>query len=170
MDREAWRATVHGVAESRTRLSDWTELNWTEESKHTKMSWIRRKSQDDNIYLLICTNIIIFQFDYNSYFPDGWRDWTLFYGYWPHTYRSFAHFSGLFAYMLFPLIGNASGRELSWQWKWHKRRRSDPWEDPWVRKIPPRRKWQPTPVFLPGKCHGQRILAGYTKLDMTEVT
>ena len=27
--------------------------------------------------------------------------------------------------------------------------------DPWVQKIPWRRKWQPTPVFLPGKCHGQ---------------
>ena len=30
MDREAWRAALHGVAKSRTRLSDWTELNWTE--------------------------------------------------------------------------------------------------------------------------------------------
>ena len=30
MDREAWRAVVHGVAKSRTQLSDWTELNWTE--------------------------------------------------------------------------------------------------------------------------------------------
>ena len=30
MDREAWRATIHGVAKSRTRLSEWTELNWTE--------------------------------------------------------------------------------------------------------------------------------------------
>ena len=29
MDREAWHAVVHGVAKSRTRLSDWTELNWT---------------------------------------------------------------------------------------------------------------------------------------------
>ena len=29
MDREAWRAVVHGVEKSRTRLSDWTELNWT---------------------------------------------------------------------------------------------------------------------------------------------
>ena len=30
MDREAWHAAIHGVAKSRTRLSDWTELNWTE--------------------------------------------------------------------------------------------------------------------------------------------
>ena len=29
IDREAWRAAVHGVTKSRTRLSDWTELNWT---------------------------------------------------------------------------------------------------------------------------------------------
>ena len=28
MDREAWRAAIHGIAKSRTRLSDWTELNW----------------------------------------------------------------------------------------------------------------------------------------------
>ena len=30
MDREAWRAAAHGVTKGRTRLSDWTELNWTE--------------------------------------------------------------------------------------------------------------------------------------------
>ena len=30
MDREAWRAVIHGVAKSRTQLSDWTELNCTE--------------------------------------------------------------------------------------------------------------------------------------------
>ena len=30
MDREAWRVAIHGVAKSRTWLSDWTELNWTE--------------------------------------------------------------------------------------------------------------------------------------------
>ena len=31
MDREAWHAAIHRVAKSRTRLSDWTELNWTED-------------------------------------------------------------------------------------------------------------------------------------------
>ena len=30
MDREAWRAALHGVTKSQTRLSNWTELNWTE--------------------------------------------------------------------------------------------------------------------------------------------
>ena len=44
---------------------------------------------------------------------------------------------------------------------------------PWVAEIPWRRKWQPTPVPLPGKSHGQRSLAGYSpcsckELDMTE--
>ena len=33
--------------------------------------------------------------------------------------------------------------------------------DPWVGKIPWRRKWQPTPVSLPGKSHGQKSLMGY---------
>ena len=34
--------------------------------------------------------------------------------------------------------------------------------DPWVRKIPWRRKWLPTLVFLPGESDGQRSLAGYS--------
>ena len=47
--------------------------------------------------------------------------------------------------------------------------------DPWVGKIPWRRAWQPTPVFLPGESHGQRSLAGcspwgHKELDTTEVT
>ena len=34
MDREACRAAIHGVAKSQTRLSDWTELNWTIEKEY----------------------------------------------------------------------------------------------------------------------------------------
>ena len=37
-----------------------------------------------------------------------------------------------------------------------------PWFNPWVGKIPWRRKWQPTPVFLPEKSYGERSLAGYS--------
>ena len=45
--------------------------------------------------------------------------------------------------------------------------------DPWVRKISWNRKWQPTPVFLPGRFRGQRCLTGYSpwggkESDMTE--
>ena len=40
--------------------------------------------------------------------------------------------------------------------------------DPWVRKIPWRRRWQPTPVFLPGESHGQRSLVGYSLWDHKE--
>ena len=47
------------------------------------------------------------------------------------------------------------------------------WFDPWIRKISWRRKWQRTPIFLPGKYHGQRSLVGYSprgpkELDTTE--
>ena len=35
----------------------------------------------------------------------------------------------------------------------------------WVGKIPWRRTWQPTPVFLPGEFHGLRSLAGYSPWD-----
>ena len=51
--------------------------------------------------------------------------------------------------------GLLSGKEPTCQ---YRRRRFDPW----VRKIPWRRKWQPTLVFLPGKPNGQRSLVGYS--------
>ena len=44
---------------------------------------------------------------------------------------------------------------------WHLQCRS-PRFNPWVRKIPWRRDWQPIPVCLPGESHGQRSLAGYS--------
>ena len=91
MDREAWRAAVHGVKKSQTWLSDWTELK-------------------------------------------GW-----------------------------------GGKESACQCRRHKRCKFNPW----IGKIPWRKKWQPTPVFLPGQFHGQRSLVGYSlwgckELDMTE--
>ena len=54
--------------------------------------------------------------------------------------------------------GGTSGKESACQCRRQKRHGFDPW----VRKIPWRRAWQPTPVFLPGGSHGQRSLAGYS--------
>ena len=44
MDREAWRAAIHGVAKSQTQLSDWTELNWSSirhivDAQETDIEW-----------------------------------------------------------------------------------------------------------------------------------
>ena len=41
--------------------------------------------------------------------------------------------------------------------------------NPWVGKTPWRRKWQPTPEFLPGKSHGQRSLVGYSPWGLKRV-
>ena len=82
MDRGTWRATVHGVAKSRTLLSNYAQ----------------------------------------------------------HS------------------TGSTSGNESTCQCRRHKRCSFDPW----IGKVIWRRKWQPTPISLPGKSHGQRSLVGYS--------
>ena len=69
--------------------------------------------------------------------------------------------------MSFP--GGSSGKETTYQC------RLDIRDAGWVRKIPWKRAWQPTSVFLPGESHGQKNWVGYspwghTELDTTEVT
>ena len=70
--------------------------------------------------------------------------------------------------MAFP--GGTSGKEPTWQCRRHKTCGFNLW----VKKIPWGRVWQPTPVFLPGESHGQRILMDPVhrniESDMTEVT
>ena len=39
---------------------------------------------------------------------------------------------------------------------------AEDWFNPWIRKFPWRRAWQPIPVFLPGESHGKRSLTGYS--------
>ena len=56
------------------------------------------------------------------------------------------------------LPGGASGKESACQCK----RLRELGFDSWVGKIPWRRKWHPTSVFLPGESYGQRSLVGYS--------
>ena len=60
--------------------------------------------------------------------------------------------------------GGSSGKESSCQCTRDKRCGLDPW----VGKIPCSRKWQTSLIFLPGKSHGQRRLAGYSPWDLKE--
>ena len=65
--------------------------------------------------------------------------------------------------------GGASGKEPTCLRRSGKRHRFDPW----VGKIPWRKGWQPTPVFVPGESHEQGSLVGYSpwgrkELDMTD--
>ena len=47
MEREAWRAVIHGVAKSRIWLSNWTELNWSE------LNWM--DNEQDKFFAFFCT-------------------------------------------------------------------------------------------------------------------
>ena len=71
--------------------------------------------------------------------------------YYPIQLNNSWHFKGNYN---FP--GGSTGKEPACQCRRHK------WCEfnPWVRKIPWKRKWQPAPVYLPGKFHGQRKLVG----------
>ena len=92
MDKEAWRAAIHGVAKSRTQLSDQTELNWTE-----------------GLLTSLVAQMV-------KHLPTMWKTRV---------------------------------QSLGWNIFW-------------------RRKWQPTPVFLPGKSHGWRSLVGYSSWSHKE--
>ena len=88
------------------------------------------------------------------------------------SWESFNLGSGMITFALLRITlgfpDGANGKESACQCREFRRCRFDPW----VGKIL-WRKWQPTPVLLPGKFHGQRSLAGYSpwgrkELDMTE--
>ena len=82
------------------------------------------------------------------------------------TKEAFIYSTELYRSMGF--LGGASGKDPACQCRRHR-------FYPWVGKSLCSKKWQPTPVFLPGESHGQRSLVGYspwghTESDMTEET
>ena len=87
MDREAWHAAIHGVAKSRTRLSDWTELNWshTWDAKHfaqsrqgvwafwALMSWTPCKASHNKCYTFLRHNLVSVDWLYCALWARGSR-------------------------------------------------------------------------------------------------
>ena len=141
MDRRAWRATVHGVAEGRTRLSDWAQqssglvFEWRQ-----CLPWLGSNQGLSEVK-------VRFHFSTWRQCVPGYKNaytcilmicmyWCLFGG----------------------VPGGASGKEPACKCKRLKRCRFDPR----IGKIPWRRAWQPTPVFLPAESLGLRSLAGYS--------
>ena len=176
MDREAWRAVIHGVAKSQTRLSDWSDLIWSAIYRH---SWeINHFNLWPVLFLVICMLILsctscLYVLEMNplwisplpnifSYSEDcpclSLRD-------------SFRH-ANAFKVNSVPLS------DLWFIFHYSKRWTRKEVAAFYVRLCPVHiflknlivsiitflwsRNWQPTPVFLPGEIHGQRSLAGYS--------
>ena len=59
IDREAWHAAVHGVAKSGTRLSEWTELNWSHEKtgRNFKCILLSERNQSEKVTYFVIPNI-----------------------------------------------------------------------------------------------------------------
>ena len=71
--------------------------------------------------------------------------------------RNWIHVSGTGRQVLYHFPGGSDGKSVCLQLR-------RPRFDPWVGKIPWRRKWKPTSVLLPWKSHGRRSLVGYKSL------
>ena len=69
MDREAWRAAAHGITKSRTRLSDWTELNWTELNWTTSWHPLVSCLHSQPVPVTSLPLLLIFSFRHWLYFP-----------------------------------------------------------------------------------------------------
>ena len=128
MDGGAWRAAVHGVAKSRTQLSDFTSLHFNE-CLVTQLSF----SGEKKLFLVVILFLVQLPFLVKISFTTVDS---------PPTHTQMGNF-----------IFTSRRSRL----------------DPWVRKIPWRRKWQPTAVFLLGESHGQSSLEGYSSWGRKEL-
>ena len=70
MDREAWRAAIHGVAKSQTWLSDWTELIFKSGNKKRSSMWDRKRNNITRNYDLLMSFRQVFHLSRKSFEDD----------------------------------------------------------------------------------------------------
>ena len=178
VDREAWRAAIHGVAKSQAQLSDWTELKCVYVnscSSYPKSHGIHIWTRSPRVLMapcvaaptvcLTCLVIIPWLLPTLSSLWEGPTlnpvpAWTqpssqsrLLGNGWIN--RTSVAVRRLNIYLNLKLPWWISYKESACQCMRHG-------FNPWVQKIPRRRKWQPTPVLLPEKSHRQRNWVGYS--------
>ena len=153
MDGGAWWAAVHGVTRSRTRLSDFTlffhfhALEKEMATHSSVLAWrIPGTGEPGGLPSMRSHRV-----------GHDWSDLAA---------AAAAGTSLLCVVYLDDFSHGSDGKEICLQC-------GRPGFNPWIGKLPWRKEWQPTPIFLPGEFHGQRTLAGYSprcckELDMTE--
>ena len=180
MDRGAWGTTIHGVAKTQTRLSHWNATT-TITSASLVIQWIwlhtdgisvwtvpsscdRIVSKETTFPSMACFSQVLYILRMlpvstspcvNSSWANILHDISF---YWDYVGIKIEKNQPIRRCLWLPRF--FPGRSVIKNLPANSRDRRYRF-DPWVRKSPWRRKWQPTPVFLPGKSHGQRRLVGY---------
>ena len=160
MDREARCAAIHGVAKSRTGLSDWSDLAWN--VPLVSLIFLKRTLVFPILLFssVVVVVVVVLHWSYRKCFL------SLLAILWNSAFKwVYLCFSPLpFTSLLFTATCKASLDShfafcifFSWGWSWSLTLGSVPK----VRKIPWRRAWQPTLVFLAEESLGQRSLVGY---------
>ena len=167
--RGAWHATVHGVAKNWTQLSDWNNCIWRNDAQWRKQlltwpSWSLQSSRVDRHESI----------NNSMWTPCCRLSWCVC---WSLCCLPDSSYSSV---MLRLVIASNFMNPYRWGFLAAQTLKASAYNAgdldsiPGLnRNIPWRRKWQPTPVLLPGKSHGRRSLVGYSpwghkESDMTE--
>ena len=170
-DMEVWCAAVHGVAKSRTWLSDWTKttVSGWKAGLWSQTTWFQSKVQLslqapswESLGERSISLALLFLHMENGNSNRNNNDTQK----WNVINNNNIYIEIYWASLVAQRLKRLPAMQETWV-------RSLGWADPWVGQIPWRRKWQPTPVFLPGESHGWRSLVGYSsrgrkESDMTE--